>query len=876
MKDTSPKVIKLENYRPSAFFISDVHLTFHLHDSETIVKSILKVHRNPEFAGEKEDLVLVGEDLKFISAQLNNESLKPGDYTVSEDSLVIPVREDSFTLEIENMINPSGNTELQGLYKSGGIFCTQNEPEGFRRITYFLDRPDVMAKYKTKIIADKAKYPVLLSNGNPIGSGDLDNGMHFVEWEDPFVKPSYLYALVAGDLGLVQDEYTTGSGRTIDLRIYCEKGNEDKCYHAMESLKKSMKWDEDVFGLEYDLDIYMIVAVDAFNMGAMENKGLNIFNSSAVLANPKMATDNNYQRIESIVAHEYFHNWTGNRVTCRDWFQLTLKEGLTVFRDQEFSADMNSRAVQRIQDVQMLKDRQFAEDDGPTAHSIRPGRYMEINNFYTATVYEKGAEVIRMIHTLLGKVGFRKGMDKYFELYDGQAVTCEDFINSMEVANNVDMTQFKNWYSQWGTPRVEVEETYDEEKKTLKLKLTQNSPSGSGPLYFPFKVGLIDQNGEDIKLELSSGDQPQLNEGVLHIKNREEQFEFVNVLSKPILSINRDFSAPIKLEWNQSYEDMIYLMSHDSNAFNRYESSQGLAYKIILDLKNKILAGEELTIDERYVEAFRKLLHDKNMDLSHKALCMGLPSLNIILQDQNPMEFEASFKAREFVKRALSENLHDDLLEHYKTYSTPKEYSLNIEDVGERAIKNTLLNFLMCLENSEMEEICFAQFENASNMTDELASLSSLSNHENGKREKALSSFYEKWKNEPLVMQKWFGVQASSPLKDTFEKVLDLENSPIFDKAIPNLVRALWGSFAANMVHFHHSSGRGYHLIADKILMMDPINPQVSSGLAKAFRHYKKVNEKNRELMKIQLERILAAPKISKNLLEIVGKTLGQ
>jgi aminopeptidase N len=861
MKDTSPKVIKLEDYRPSAFLISDVYLTFHLHDTETLVKSALKIKRNPEVGGTTEDLVLVAEELKFVSATLNGQKLNPGEYTVSEDSLIIPTKDNDFTLEIENIIDPTSNTELQGLYKSHGIFCTQNEPEGFRRITYFLDRPDVMAKYTTKIIADKKRFPVLLSNGNPIADGDLENGMHFVEWEDPFLKPSYLYALVAGDLGLVQDEYTTGSGRKIDLRIYCEKGNEDNCHHAMESLKKSMRWDERVFGLEYDLDIYMIVAVSAFNMGAMENKGLNIFNSSAVLANPKMATDTNYQRIESIVAHEYFHNWTGNRVTCRDWFQLTLKEGLTVFRDQEFSADMNSRAVQRIQDVQMLKDRQFVEDGGPTAHPIRPERYMEINNFYTATVYEKGAEVIRMIHTLLGSENFRKGMDKYFELYDGMAVTCEDFVNAMEIASGIDLTHFRNWYSQWGTPRLEVEEKYDEENKTLELILRQSSPSGTGPLHFPFKVGFLDEEGKDIKLEGVESE-----DGVLQVRNREEHFVFKNVNTRPILSLNRDFSAPVKLEWKQSYEDMIYLMSHDSNAFNRYETSQGLALDIILNLKDKILKGEELSLDSGYIEAFSKLLQDSEMDLSHKALCIGLPSLNIILQDQNPMEFEASFQAREFVKKELSAKLHDQMLNLYNKYASVKDYSLSIQDVGERALKNTILNFMMCLENSEVETLCFNQFNNASNMTDELASLRDLAYHENSKREEALESFYNKWKDEQL----------SSPLEDTFERVLNLENSPIFDKTIPNLTRALWGSFAANAIHLHHKSGRGYHLIADKILTMDPINPQVSSQLAKAFRHFKKLNDHNRELMKIQLERIMATPDISKNLLEIVGKTLGQ
>lgn len=493
MKESGPRIVKLENYSPSPFFITEVFLTFDLYEHQSNVRSVLKISRNPEFDGPSAELVLDGQDLKLLSLKLDGEILTKDKYSLTPEKLYISVSKQNFSIEIETEINPSANTALQGLYKSGNIFCTQNEPEGFRRITYFLDRPDIMAKYKTKIIADKKQFPVLLSNGNLVDSGDLDNGRHFVEWHDPFNKPSYLFALVAGDLGLLKDNFVTRSNRTIDLRIYSDKGNEDKCKFAMESLKKAMKWDEETFGLEYDLDIYMIVAVDAFNMGAMENKGLNIFNSSAVLANPEIATDDNYHRIESIVAHEYFHNWTGNRVTCRDWFQLTLKEGLTVYRDQEFSADLHSRPVQRIRDVQSLKERQFPEDDGPTSHPIRPSSYMEINNFYTATVYEKGAEVIRMIKTLVGTDGFRKGMDKYFELYDGKAVTTEDFVYAMESANNLDLTLFKNWYSQSGTPKIKLDTTFDPVAKTLGITIFQMSPV---MLHFPLKIGLLDEKGK--------------------------------------------------------------------------------------------------------------------------------------------------------------------------------------------------------------------------------------------------------------------------------------------------------------------------------------------------------------------------------------------
>jgi aminopeptidase N len=869
MKESGPTIVKLEEYAPSPFLVTDVFLTFDLDETKTLVKSLLKIKRNEILNDSVKELILDGSNLKLISLKLDGELLTKDQFSLTAEKLYISVSKNAFSLEIENEINPTANTALQGLYRSGNIFCTQNEPEGFRRITYFIDRPDIMAKYTTKIIADKKQYPILLSNGNPISSGDLDNGKHFVEWYDPFFKPSYLFALVAGDLDLLRDEFITKSNRNIDLRIYSDKGNKDKCKFAMESLKKAMKWDEDTFGLEYDLDIYMIVAVDAFNMGAMENKGLNIFNSSAVLANPDIATDDNYHRIESIIAHEYFHNWTGNRVTCRDWFQLTLKEGLTVFRDQEFSSDLHSRPVQRIRDVQSLKERQFPEDDGPTAHPIRPSSYMEINNFYTATIYEKGAEVIRMIHTLVGQPGFRRGMDKYFELYDGKAVTTEDFIYAMEVANNIDLTQFKNWYSQFGTPRIEVESSFDEKEKTFSLNIKQLSPE---TLHFPLKVGLIDDKGKDISFNEETSS--LLKKGILEVKKREETFHFKNVNKAPYLSINRDFSAPIKINWNPSMENQIFLLTHDSNGFNRYEAAQDLANKIIQGEISSLHGNKKIDISEEYISAFGKLLDDKSIDSFFKSLCLQIPSEGVLLQDQEVYDFDGTHVSRDFLKKVLAKTYKEKLSTLYKDLSTNKKYTLESKDVSNRALKNTVMSFLSYLEEDEIYGLIKEQFDEANNMTDKVAALQCLVQSNSPLKKAALDSFYLKWNKNHLVMEKWFAIQASSPQQDTYSKIYELEGSPVYDKTIPNLVRALWGTFTSNYVHFHHKSGRGYALIARKILELDPINPQVSSALAKSFRHYKKLMPENKRLMQLELEKIRSHVGISKNVLEIVTKTL--
>ncbi len=887
MKNDTPKTIFLRDYTTPDFIISEVFLTFDLDDEKTRVTNSMKIQSQ----SEAPNLVLNGEELVFLSAKINGEDVDSSKLVFKDDTLTILDVPREFELTIENQINPSANKALDGLYKSGTIFCSQNEPEGFRRITYYIDRPDVMAKFKTKIIADKKKYPVMLSNGNPIESGDLEGGKHWIMWEDPFPKPCYLYALVAGDLGLVQDEFTTCSGRKIDLRIYVDKGNEDKCGHAMESLKNSMKWDEERFGLEYDLDIYMIVAVDAFNMGAMENKGLNIFNSAYVLAKPETATDANFMGIESVIGHEYFHNWTGNRITCRDWFQLTLKEGLTVFRDQEFSADLNSRTVQRIQDVERLRQFQFAEDTGPTAHPIKPDSYIEINNFYTVTIYEKGAEVIRMLHTLLGEAGFRKGMDKYFELYDGQAVTTEDFLHAMSVANNnIDLEQFKLWYSQAGTPQIDITTSYDESSKKFKLKLSQSCPKTPGQevkkaFYIPLRVGLVGRSGDDLALQLSSEhsheEQKYLKEkGVIILKDYDAEYTFVSVTERPVLSLNRGFSAPVKLKSYHTDEELLFLMANDKDEFNRYEAAQVLAFNHIqsfLDAKKSDgRSWDEMAQsfeDHAYLEAYHTMLLDKELDPSMKMMMLDLPSLSVLQQAQNPVNHCDVVDAKDTLTRILANRFEKEFLSLYRE-NHDVSFKMDGIAIGKRALKTLCLRFLAALGKDAYFDLALEQFDNATNMTDESSALNLVCAHANSHRDTVVERFFDKWKHETLVMQKWLMAQASSPLESTYENVLKLENSEVFDINIPNLVRSLVGSFARNMPQFHHKSGRGYEYVAKKVLTLDSLNPQVASGLVGAFRDYKRLEDGQRDLMKVQLEKIRDFDGLSKNTFEIVSKIL--
>lgn len=865
----------LKDYKKLPYVVETVDLTFDLDDKSTHVIAKTQIQKSRD--NSDEPLILNGENLKLLEVSIDGHKLDKNSYNIDDYHLTIKNLPDNFLLEIHTEISPIDNTALDGLYKSGGIFCTQNEPHGFRKITYFLDRPDVMGIYTTKIIADKKKYPILLSNGNEIEKGE-EGEKHWVCWHDPFPKPCYLFALVAGDLGMISDKFITCFQREIDLRIYCDKGNESKCYHAMESLKKSMKWDEDVFGLEYDLDIFMIVAVDAFNFGAMENKGLNIFNTSCVLADDQTATDENFYRVEGVVAHEYFHNWTGNRVTCRDWFQLTLKEGLTVFRDQEFSADMHSRAVKRIEDVIRLRSAQFPEDAGPTSHPIKPKSYIEINNFYTATVYEKGAEVIRMVHTLLGEELFRKGIDKYFELYDGQAVTTEDFIHAMERASGIDLKEFSLWYHQSGTPEVFVNHRYDSEKSQVILQIRQvNLPTvdqkDKKPLFFPFKIGLIGSDGKDISFE-TEGCEFGGGSVTLVVSQEYQEYVLLEVKEKPILSLNRDFSAPIKLNVDYTKEELFFLMAYDSNTFCRWNAAQEVATELMLEMLNAYDLGEELSLDERYIECFGLILKDPTLDFSFKALALTIPSEDTLAQRQQIINFEGNHAVREFILSVLANRYFNEFLDLYDRLNIKEKYSFNSESVGRRSLKNACLKYLTLSKSQEAIELCYKQFHSADNMTDEFNALNFLANIECPEKDKALQSFYDKWKHDALVMCKWFSIQTYSKIPNALERAKKLLSDPAFKITIPNLVRALFNGFIDNHVQFHNPSGEGYSFIGKMILELDKINPYVSSRLAASFQKYGKLDLNRKQLLKMEITKILENKELSPNVYEILSKCL--
>ncbi len=851
----SKKVVEkfLKDYKKPAFQVESVNLTFELFEEYALVKNVMQIVKVDESAHE---LRLDATNLELLELRLNGMKLSQNRYVIDEESLTVLNVPERFELSIHNKIYPQNNTELEGLYKSGDIFCTQNEPEGFRSITPYLDRPDVMSIFTTTVIADKTKYPVLLSNGNKMKCHESFDGRHGVTWHDPFAKPSYLFALVAGDLGSIDDTFTTMSGREIALNIYCDLGNESKCFHAMRSLKEAMKWDEEVYGREYDLDIYNIVAVDSFNMGAMENKGLNIFNSAYVLADMDTATDANFMGIESVIAHEYFHNWTGNRITCRDWFQLTLKEGLTVFRDQCFSADMNSSEVQRIEDVKALRERQFVEDSSPTRHPIQPKSYISMNNFYTATVYEKGAEVIRMIHTLLGKEKFRKAMDLYFETFDAQAVTTDDFLWAMSSASGEDLEQFKRWYHQSGTPKLQVEEHF--ENGTYELRLTQQIPNAvdgakQEPYYFPLKMGLLDTDGEEILSQ------------TLRISKEKETFTFGGLMSKPVLSINRDFSAAFIIE--QQNPEYAFLMKHDTNSFVQYEAAQNFALQTI----NKIIAGE--TIDDDFVEAFGYLL-DLDVDLSYKALLLELPTVNAIMQMQEKVDFERIYDAKEQLLQKIAKKYEAKLLDLYHTNHFPDSISLEADAIAQRAIKNRALKILSALKNDAVALLAKKQYEESVTMTDRVVALDILENIHAAFAEEALKDFYEKYKDETLVMNKYFAIIASADKEELLERVERMQLDKVYDEKVPNLVRSLIGSFSRNHKHFHKADGSGYKFLADKIIEIDKINPQMASALASSFKIYDKLHETNQELMQKELQRIVSTHNLSNNTYEIINKIL--
>ena len=843
----------LKDYKKPAFSIQKVDLFFDLFEEEALVTNSMQFVKLDK---DEKDLKLDAVNLELLEVSLNGLQLQESRYIIEEESLSILNVPNEFEIQIKNKIYPQKNTELEGLYKSGDIFCTQNEPEGFRSITPYLDRPDIMSVFTTTVVADKKKYPILLSNGNKTECHESFDERHGVTWHDPHPKPSYLFALVAGNLGSISDEFTTMDGNKVALNIYCDLGNESKCHHAMASLKKAMQWDEKKYGRAYDLDIYNIVAVDSFNMGAMENKGLNIFNSAYVLADIDTATDANFIGIESVISHEYFHNWTGNRITCRDWFQLTLKEGLTVFRDQSFSANMNSAEVQRIEDVKALRERQFVEDASPTAHPIQPESYISMNNFYTATVYEKGAEVIRMVYTLLGEKNYRKATDLYFKTFDGQAVTTDDFLWAMSQGGNLDLEAFKKWYHQSGTPRLKVEDTFENGKYTLSLtQIIPDSVDGKKqePYYYPLKMGLLDGKGKEVLAK------------TLILSKEQETFVFDDFEAKPVFSINRDFSAPIIIE--QTQNDYAFLMQYDTNSFTQYEATQNFALQTI----NKLMASDE--IDEKFVDAYGYLL-DLDTDLSYKALLLELPSVSSIMQLQEKIDFNEIYEAQDKLLKHIAQKFKNKLLDIYKQNHIPLSISLEAEHIAKRAIKNRALKILSALKTDEIAQLAQNQYDNSLTMTDRIVALDVLENLHVEYAETALQNFYDKYKGETLVMNKYFAILASSSRYDVLERVQRLQRDKVYDEKVPNLVRSLVGSFSRNHKYFHAKDGSGYKFLADKIIAIDKINPQMASGLCGAFKVCDKMNEHNQNLMKKELSRVVSTQGLSKNSFEIIDKIL--
>ncbi len=878
MKDAQPKVIYLKDYQAPQFVIEHTLLCFDLYEDYALVSSELTMKRTDETSSA---LILDGQDLELVSIKVDGNTLSSDAYSIDDEHLVINDLPDEYMLAIQTKIKPQDNTSLEGLYKSSKMFCTQCEAEGFRHITYYLDRPDAMSVFETRITADKNKYPVLLSNGNLVDEQALADGRHLTVWQDPHKKPCYLFALVAGDLEFIEDHYKTLSGEDVTLRIFVESQNIDKCDYAMDSLKRAMKWDEDVYGLEYDLGIFNIVAVDDFNMGAMENKSLNIFNTSCVLANPKTATDAAYQRIEAVVAHEYFHNWTGNRVTCRDWFQLSLKEGFTVFRDAEFSSDMGSRTVKRIEDATFLRTVQFAEDAGPMAHAIRPASFIEISNFYTVTVYEKGAEIVRMIHNLLGRELFRKGSDLYFERHDGQAVTTEDFVLAMEDASGIDLSQFRNWYSQAGTPELNVEGAFDETKQEYSLTFVQScrataESKDKKPFHIPVQVALVLADGSDAKLLTNSNVEFNEKTSVIGIKEMRQTIVFNNVASEPVPSLLRGLSAPVKLSFPYSRDQLLFLMNNDSDGFNRWDAGQSLACAIILDLAQDVLNDQTLELDHRLVDSFTQLLNNKTLDPAMIAQMLTLPSLAFLIEQQSPAHVNALYQARSFVKTTLALQLHEQFAKVYAESRLTGAYEPTSGAMAQRSLQNLCLQYLLESGQSQYLDFALKQFELADNMTEQSAALSALVNSRfQAEAKTALQQFYVQWQHEPLVINLWFSLQAASDQLETIDDVNALLQHEAFDMKNPNKVRSVIGVFAGqNLRRFHAQDGKAYMWLADRIMELDALNPQVASRLVGPLTKWKRLANENSQLMRQALEKVQAHGNLSKDVYEVVSKSL--
>jgi aminopeptidase N len=882
MAGEKPQVVYRADYRPPDYRIDHADLRFDLAEDATRVTARLAVRRNEALEGDVPPLVLDGEALELHAIAIDGRALSPAEYQVHDDRLVVERPPARFELETEVGIHPEQNTQLSGLYASSGMFCTQCEAHGFRRITYFIDRPDVMARYRVRIDAERQRFPVLLSNGNRVLQEDLAAGRHSVLWEDPVPKPSYLFALVAGDLRCHAGRFTTRSGRDVRLEIWVEPRNIDRCEHALRSLVKAMRWDEERFGLEYELDLYMIVAVNDFNMGAMENKGLNIFNSKYVLALPETATDDEYEAIEGVIAHEYFHNWTGNRVTCRDWFQLTLKEGLTVYRDQEFTSDVRSRAVKRISDVKMLRALQFPEDAGPMSHPIRPESYISMDNFYTATVYEKGAEVVRLYDTLLGRDGFRRGMDLYFARHDGQAVTCDDFRAAMADANGVDLGAFERWYGQAGTPVLEASGAYDSGAQRYTLTLRQQLPHAEdepapAPLPIPVAFGLLGPDGSALPLALEGEAPDGRTTRVLLLEKQEQRFCFAPVEVEPVPSLLRNFSAPVVLRMQRTPAQLAFQMAHDGDPFSRWDAGQTLASDLLEGLAADAAAGRPLALPESFAEAFGRLLADESLDGSLRALALALPSEKLIGQAMSVIDVDAIHAAREFAIRELARSHRATFERIHEHAQSDTPYATDRASIDRRRLKNAALRYLAVLGDATWTERIAAQFVGADNMTDRQAALALLVDVGGAECDAALESFYDAWRGDALVLDKWFSVQALSSREDTLERVITLSRHADFSLANPNRARALLGSFAlANQVRFHSADGQGYVFLADAVLELDAINPQLSARMAGAFSQWRRFTPERRDAMRGQLERLAARPKLSKDLYEIVSRTLGR
>jgi aminopeptidase N len=874
-----PREVRLADYAPPAWLVDTVDLTFILDESATKVTARLTVRRNPATTDRGAPLRLDGERLTLRGLVCNGEALGANRYRLDDTALTIADAPDPCVLTIETEIAPKDNTTLTGLYVSAGSYFTQCEAEGFRRITFFPDRPDVMARYTTTIIADRARCPVMLSNGNPGTLTDVGDGRHRVTWTDPHPKPSYLFALVAGDLVALKDVFTTRSGREVALAIWVRRGDEDRCAHAMRSLKTAMRWDEEEFGLEYDLDVFNIAAVSDFNAGAMENKGLNIFNTRYVLAKPETATDADYQGIEAVIAHEYFHNWTGDRVTCRDWFQLSLKEGLTVFRDQEFSADQGSRAVKRIGDVRALRAAQFREDAGPLAHPVQPASYQAVDNFYTATVYNKGAEIIRMIRTLIGKDAFRHGIDLYVARHDNQAVTIDDFVQAMQDASGVDLQRFKLWYHQAGTPELSITDRYDATARRYVLMVTQRTPPTPGqpdkqPLVIPLAMGLLAPDGTELKTRLDGETAPHSGTRVLVLTEAQHSFTFVDVASPPTPSLLRGFSAPVKLS-GLSNERLRLLAARDADPFVRWDAGQQYATATLLNLVATCRRNESIVLDPALIDAISAALALGEQDPAFAAEALTLPGETFLGDQMKVADVDAIHAVREAARRTIGERLRDALLATYRRLSDDGPYRIDGASIGRRALRNTCLTYLGYTPDGP--DLAKAQFDAGGNMTDVLAALSVLANTNCPQREDALTAFYAAWRDDALVLDKWFAIQATSRLPGALTKVRALTFHPAYSLQNPNRVRAVVGSFATgNPVWFHDATGGGYRLLADTVIALDALNPQVAARMVAPLGQWRRVDSPRQALMKKELQRILDTPKLSANTFEMVSKSLSE